>query len=195
LIPKDILFPIGMVAALFGLAILLTLAGHRKQLQDRSRDVDVSESIIERIIYLHQAASGENLSVSASSALNRRHGISGHVAEAAFRVLLELKGHPASARTLASQGRFLREGRQVVGLDQTADLVFGANPEILSDAEIGLFCNWVVNGQDSWGPDAILSSREFVLRRMLTKRAITDEQYQSLNTKSLALRPTPIPIN
>jgi hypothetical protein len=195
LVSRDTLIPIAIVGVVFGVGILLTVLGHRRQLDDLNLDADVDRAIVERVIQLQDVASGQDLRVSAASSINDRGSIAELVATSAFRILLELKDPIVSAGLVTDHGSFTYGTRKICGLNEAADLVFGTTAELLSDPEISLFCYWAVNGQDTWGPEAILATRRLVLRRLLAGRVITEHQFMHYDTKSLALRPTPIPIN
>ena len=183
-----------MVATVFGLGILLTVVGHKTQLEAVVQTTNINPSSTARIIRLHNDASGQKLAASAAACVNNRRDLPGLIAGAAFRILLEIDDPLVSAGVLGEAGSFTYGTRTVNGLNEAADLVFGTSAELLSDAEISLFCYWTVNDQDGWGPDDILATRRLVLRRLLARRVITDAQFSDYNAKSLALRPTPIPI-
>ena len=195
MISRDTWIPVGLVALLFILAGGLVLAGHHGRLTDRTSDHDHTAELTARFAAIHDAAASRPLSLAAARSIAHGTGISGRIESAAFWVLFELGESETAARAVLENGHFDRGTLEIRGIDQMADLVFGTKAERLSDGELGLFCYWSAHGQDSWGPDDILEARQHVIDRMFERAAITAEARDSLTSKSLALRPTPIPID
>jgi len=194
-ISRDTLIPTALLALVLCVALALILAGHRSRLNERLGDIRSHTELVERIISLHDAASGRHLSVSAALSLSGDRGLSGKVERTAFWILLEYGSPGTAAVAFLQNGSFERGGQRIRGIHQMADVVFGAKSETLSNAEIGLYCHWAANGQRSWGPDDLIEARRGVIDRMFKRGVISSGARDSLNSKSLALRPTPVPIN
>lgn len=195
MISRDTFIPTALMALVFCIALALILAGHRSRLNERLPDTRFHPEVVERIVNNHDAAASRSLSVSAALSLSAKEGLSGKIERVAFWILLESGPPETAAGAFLQNGSFERGGQRIRGIHQMADVIFGAKPETLSDAEIGLYCYWAANGQRSWGPDALIEARRSVLDRMFKRGVISSGARDSLNSKSLALRPTQVPIN
>ncbi len=194
-ISRDTFIPTALVSLVFCVALALVLAGHRSRVNERLPRIRFHPELVECIVNNHDAAAGRSLSVSASLSLSGKKGLSGKIERVAFWILLESGSPETAAIAFLQNGSFERGSQRIRGIHQMADVVFGAKTEKMSDAEIGLYCHWAANGQRSWGPDDLIEARRGVIDRMFKRGVISSGERDSLNSKSLALRPTPVPIN
>ncbi len=191
---RDHLVPVGMAGALFVLTLLLIVSGYGNSFEHLTAGHEISQPLADRIIRIHKAVTGRPLSDTAARAISHKAGSGAIVARYAYRVLFEFEQATTLAGVFLFEGGFRRGRKWVQGWEQTADTVFGARTETLTDAEIALFCHWVVSGQVSWNPDDILATRQMLLQRMRGRNAISEAQYHQLKAQPLALKPTPVPI-
>ena len=192
---RDHVVPVGMMGALFGLALLLIVAGHRSPFEHHTAGRETSPELAERLSRIHEAVTGRLLSDTAARVISQQSGPASIVERFAYRVMFEFEPATIVAGVLLGEGGFKRGQQWVRGWERAADIVFGAKTETLTDAEIALYCYWVVSGQESWSPDDIMASRQMLLDRLRKRRAITEESFRALKAQPLVLRPTPIPIN
>lgn len=192
---RDTLTPAAVVFGLFALTLLVVVAGHRDEFDQRSRSsVVFNPDLLQRTAELHRAASGVIPAHTAAAAISSGSSWSHAVERASFRLLFERD--PARAiETVLSQGHFQRGNQSVRGLAEAADVVFGARLDALTDIELALYCDWVVNGQPGWSPDEIMNARQRLLARLKRLGVLDDAHHARLSRQPLVLRPTPIPID
>ena len=191
---RDHILPVCSVLGLFTFAIFLIVAGHSESFDRVTLRAAVHPELSERVYRIHLAATGRIPTDTAARLISTEHYPGSTVEGLAYRFLFEM--YPArAAGMILSKGEFQRGSARIRGWEQAAGIVFGARTGTLTDAELALYCHWVVSGQDDWSPDEILMTRQQLLSRLHRGNAIDHRTRERLSAQPLVLRPTPIPID
>jgi hypothetical protein len=191
-VTRDHVAPTLLVFGLFAFGVLLVVAGYRDRFEDVTHRSQISPELADRVLRIHQAASDRTPSDTAARAIASDAPTS-FVEIAAYRILFEI-APTRTAGVILAEGSFQRGSDRVRGWEDTADVVFGARSNTLTDAELALYCHWVVSGQEGWSPDEMMLTRQQLLTRLLSRHVIDRSTYETMSAQPLVLRPTPIPI-